>query len=311
MRVAVLGRTHWLLAASRRLMEAGHNIVLVATAAAAPEYKAHEDDFAALASDRGAPFMLSPDVNGEAFRNAFTAAKPDVAISVNWPQMIRRDACTIPPHGILNAHAGDLPRYRGNACPNWAILNGEPHVGLCIHRMDPDVVDAGPVFARRRMPIDDSTYIADVYAWMDGIVPELFCEAVNRLAASGFQPEDQSASGVRPLRCHPRRPEDGVIDWREDAIRIARLVRASSRPFAGAFSHFDGGERVTIWRVQPAQLDHDVLAVPGQILGRSRAKGVLVACGTGALEIEEADLTGGGALQASNRHRFTNGAATR
>jgi len=305
MRVALLGRTHWLLDAGQRAMRDGHQIVLVATAAAQREYRAKEDDFAKFAAGVSAPFHLSPDVNSETFRRALTDARADIAVSMNWPSLVRHETCAIPRDGILNAHAGDLPRYRGNACPNWAILNGEPHIGLCIHAMDPDEVDAGPVYVRRRLPLDETIYIGDVYRWMDTSVPEMFSEALEHLGCSDFAPEDQTKSGVVPLRCHPRRPEDGRVDWSAPAETIGRLVRASSRPLAGAFAFLDGQQKVTIWRARPASLDYEILAVPGQILGRSAAGNILVAGGSGVLEIEEAEISGGGPLPASNRHRLT------
>jgi len=309
MRVAILGRTHWLLASAEVVAAQGHAIALVATAQAAPEYRVREADFAAFAQAHSAPFFVSPDVNGADFVNALCVAKADIAISVNWPTLIRREACESIRLGILNAHAGDLPRYRGNACPNWAILNGEPHAGLCVHAMNPDALDAGPVYARDHFNLDPSVYIADIYAWLDQSIPRLFAKAIANLDRPGFVPEDQASTGVRPLRTHPRRPEDGQIDWRSDAVAVARLIRASSRPFAGAFTHLEGEERVVIWRASVADLDHDVAAVPGQILGRSANGNPLVACGTGVLEIEEGACASGRPIPGANRYRLREGPA--
>lgn len=304
MRVAVLGRTHWLLASAAAIVAQGHEIALVATAKAAPEYRASEADFAAFAQAQSAPFFASPDVNAKDFIETLRATEADIAISVNWPTLIRRDACESIRYGILNAHAGDLPRYRGNACPNWAILNAEPHVGLCVHAMDPDTLDAGPVYARDQLELDSNVYIADIYSWLDQAVPRLFAKAVANVGIPGFVPEDQTAAGVRPLRTHPRRPEDGLIDWRSSAGAITRLVRASSRPFAGAFTYLEGKDRVVIWRASVADMDHDVAAVPGQILGRSANGNPLVASGAGIVEIEEGICASGRPIPAGNRYRL-------
>jgi methionyl-tRNA formyltransferase len=171
--------------------------------------------------------------------------------------------------------------------------------------MEPGAIDAGPIFARTYLPVTNNTYIADVYSWMHGVIPSLFVEAMIRLAEPGFSPIDQHALSARPLRCQPRRPEDGRIDWNCDARQIQRLVRASARPFAGAYAWVNGGRRVTVWRACLAELDHDILAVPGQIMGRGPNGGILVACGAGVIEIEEAEVEGGGALPSANRHRLT------
>ncbi|WP_293865654.1 formyltransferase family protein [uncultured Alsobacter sp.] len=305
MRIAILGRTRWLLEAAAALADAGHRIVFVATAKAAPEYGVDARDFAALASRHAAVFLDDPAINNPETVDVLRASGAEVGVSINWPTLIRQTTCEALPHGILNSHSGDLPRYRGNACPNWAIINGEERVGLCVHRMDPVELDAGPVFARSFLPLADDTYIADVYAWMATEVPALFLAAVSNLQRPGFVPEDQAALGVRPLRCHPRRSEDGRIDWSAPASHVLRLVRASSRPFRGAFAFLDGETEVTIWRARPAALDHDVLAVPGQIMGRGPHQGVLVACGSGVIEIDEADMRGGGRLPSANRFRLT------
>lgn len=305
MRVAILGRTHWLLASAELIAGQGHAIALVATARAAPEYRASEAQFAAFAQAHNAPFFDAPDINGADFITALRAAEADIAISVNWPTLVRREACESITLGILNAHAGDLPRYRGNACPNWAILNDESHVGLCIHAMDPDALDAGPIYARRKLGLNPDIYIADVYAWLDQTIPPLFAEALANAGRRDFVPEDQAFAGTRPLRTHPRRPDDGRIDWLCDAAAVTRLIRASSRPFAGAFTHLEGKDRVVIWRARVASLDHDVSAVPGQVLGRSSNGNPLVACGAGAIEIEQGECASGRPIPGSNRYRFS------
>ena len=93
-----------------------------------------------------------------------------MAISVNWPNLLTPEVLDLFPDGVWNAHAGDLPRYRGNAAPNWAILSGEDAVILTIHRMSAGL-DEGPILAQRSFPLDETTYISDVYAFLDEAVP--------------------------------------------------------------------------------------------------------------------------------------------
>ena len=304
MRIAVLGRTHWLIAVVRRLLSDGHEVAFVATASAPPEYAAGQEVFAQLAEEVDAPYLFAPDVNHDSFRTVLVQSGAQIGISINWPTMIRRQTCETLKHGILNGHAGDLPRYRGNACPNWAIVNGENHVGLCVHAMDPDVVDAGDIYVRSKLPLNDMIYISDVYAWMENVLPDMFANALQRVEDPSFAPEHQDASGVLPLRCHPRRPEDALINWGHSAENIVRLVRASSRPLAGAFSYLEARTRLTVWRAREVDLDHDILAVPGQIIGRGLNGGVLVACGSGVIEVEEAELADGTVLPTANRFRL-------
>jgi len=303
MRIAVLGRTHWLLSAARRLQSLGHDLVLVATAPAQPEYLAKEEDYAALATASGCPYYLSPDVNGAEFRSLLQSSDVDLVVSINWPSLVGAETCAIPRWGVFNCHGGDLPRYRGNACANWAILLGESRVGLCVHAMDPEAIDAGPIYARRYHAINGETYIGEILEWFNSAVPDAFVEAVDNLQRSNFVPEDQSESGVRPLRCHPRRAEDGAIDWGQSAVQVSRLVRASSRPYQGAYASLEGAELVIIWRARIIDPEVDLLAVPGQIIGPGE-DGPRVACGTGVIEIEEASMAGGNVLPSNNRYRF-------
>ena len=183
------------------------------------------------------------------------------------------------------------------------LLQNEPYVGLCIHGMDPEAVDAGPVYTRKKLPLTDETYIADVYLWIDRVLPAMFVEAVSKVVDPQLKPEEQDRSRIIPLRCYPRRPEDAHINWEKNADDIARLVRASSRPFAGAFAFLEGRTRVTIWRARPANLNYEICAVPGQIIGKGQ-RGILVACGNGRLEIEEAEMADGGTLPSTSRYRL-------
>jgi methionyl-tRNA formyltransferase len=195
------------------------------------------------------------------------------------------------PLGVVNAHAGDLPRYRGNACPNWAILNGEKRIGLCVHMMTPDEVDAGPVVARDYLPVDDETYIGDVYEWLDKRIPLLLSESVSALLQGSATPVPQPSNPQAGLRCYPRKPEDARIVWREPASAILRLIRASSRPFEGAFAQTADARRVTIWRASAFVHAGPFCAVPGQIMLRT-PQGPVIACGDGGILLTSFELDG-------------------
>lgn len=303
LRIAILGRTHWLLNAAKAISTRGHNIVFVATASPAKEYLANEQDFQQAAQRWGASFYSDIDINSEECIRAIESCKPDLAISVNWPTLILAATISACGRGILNGHLGDLPRYRGNACPNWAILNGENRIGLAIHFMNHESIDSGPVVYRRYMDLDDNVYIEDVYNWLDTVNAESWCAALENLVNPDFQPEEQEASDIRPLRCHPRRPSDGLIDWKLGAAEICRLVRASSRPFEGAFSYIEGRERITIWRASPVTLDYDVMAVPGQLMKDHNGSAIVI-CGDGFVRLDEVETTGDVKLLRSNKTRL-------
>ncbi|NNM01265.1 MAG: hypothetical protein HKO62_10985, partial [Gammaproteobacteria bacterium] len=175
--VALLGRTHWLLDAGRRLLEAGARVPLVVTFAAEDYYRAGAADFEAFARDAGAAFMLSPDLDDPSIQEALARAGCPVAASVNVPRVLHKPVLNCFELGVLNAHAGNLPRYRGNAAPNWAILMGEARVGLSVHLMEAGQLDSGAVVNKTFFELDDSADITAVYAWLDQEIPVQLADA--------------------------------------------------------------------------------------------------------------------------------------
>jgi methionyl-tRNA formyltransferase len=289
-RVAALGRTAALYQSIRTLVEAGHEVPLIATCAAAPEYSVREDDFSALAEELGATFILANSLNDPDVVAHLRAAQAEIAVSMNWLTVIGTEPIAAFPRGVLNAHAGDLPRYRGNAPVAWAILQGEPHIGLTIHLMEPSRLDSGPIVVKELLPLSEETYIGEVFAELDARIPDLFVRAVEGLVSGSITPCAQDENLA--LRGYPRRPEDGRIDWTRPARALGRLVRASAEPFAGAFTQYNG-DQLTIWRARPRPWDHAALSIPGQVIARDRASGVVrVACGEDVLELSDVELAG-------------------
>lgn len=308
MNIALLGRTRTLLRAADVLLAEGHSIGLVWTRDPEPFYGVGEEEFAALARRCGAVFRVGAGISSPEGLAVLRSSGCALAVSVNWPTILNQPVRESFPLGILNCHAGDLPRYRGNACPNWAIIAGESQMGLCVHLME-DALDAGPVVRRDLLALTAETYIEDVYAWIEERTPVLLAEAVSALAA-GETPQAQSTDSSLSLRCYPRRPEDARIQWSWPVERIHRLIRASSRPFDGAFAFLEGERKVTVWRARPVTRPHPHLAVPGQVCFAEGGNPV-IACGDGLLCLTDLDLEGAAtenakaAILGSLRNRLT------
>jgi methionyl-tRNA formyltransferase len=262
MRVAIIGRTEILYDTAVQLRSAGHEIVCILTAKEAPEYKRGAEDFRLLAEKWMVPFVCSVRILEQ--RDFLAQAKADIAVSINFSGVIPGSVTDLFPLGILNAHGGDLPRYRGNACQAWAILNGEKKIGLCIHRMIGDELDSGDIIARDYCPIDIETTIGDTLNWIERVTPDLFVHALSKLQLDpGFILESQPKDHTLALRCYPRLPNDARIDWHKSAFDIIRLVNASGRPYAGAFCFFEE-RKLTIWEAKIGD-DERFLAMPGQV----------------------------------------------
>lgn len=309
-RIAIIGRSQLLLESARRLLEQGNIITLVVTARPAPEYTAGLGEFESLAIQAGAKYILTPHINSEQAQDAIRDSGPhDLAVSVNYPGILSQQTIDLFPLGVLNAHAGDLPRYRGNAPLAWAILNGESMCGLCVHRMVGGELDSGDILARDFHPITNVTRLMELTRWTEQQVPLLMLNAVTLLRenpqAAG---EKQSHRASEALRCYPRRPEDGRIDWSLGSAQILRLINASSEPLAGAFCTFEE-KPLVIWRASPMSKDEEFCAVAGQIISKRTSGEVVVATGqAGKLLIEEVSYEGErlapSAIVKSLRQRF-------
>ena len=246
------------------MLEHGHEIVAVITAKEAPEYTKKSDDFKEFAEELGVPFIHTPRI--EMAQNLIDDLDGvDIGVSMNYTGMIPESFISNFPLGILNAHAGDLPRYRGNACQAWAIINGEDKIGLCIHSMIGGELDKGDIISRSYMPINLNTKASEVWDWLDSEIPKLFLEAVESLARDeSYVLEVQSKHPSDALRCYPRMPEDGQIDWSQENVTVQRLINASNKPYAGAFCDYKG-EKLIVWDSEIVEDDEVFFAVPGQV----------------------------------------------
>lgn len=295
MRFAALGRTEFLLHTVQRLVSEGHELSAVFTGPAEPHYLASVSDFATLAARHSVPFSDAGTLT-TADLNMLSETATQVGISVNWPTRLPQHILDAFPQGCLNAHAGDLPRYRGNACLNWAILRREREVAIVVHRMVGERIDEGPILGRNRRELHSDTYIGDLYNWLNVSIPQLFSEVLRQIELKGSV--DVLPPNVGPaLRCYPRHPSDSKIDWRDPVDDICALVRASSRPFEGAYSSWNGAH-FTVWRGSPASVEAwgEYCAVPGQLIrGPSGTLGV--ATGTTPLMLEEFSVEGVDAME--------------
>jgi methionyl-tRNA formyltransferase len=260
LRIGIIGRTKTLIDSAEMLSRNGHEIVFIYTCKDEDYYGFTVDDYKRYADLNSIPFYCDLSIMRNLEKLSLHHA--DVCISLNWITLLKSDLFDLFPHGILNAHGGDLPRYRGNACINWAIINRETESCMAIHQMTPEL-DSGPVFVKRYLPLTEDTYVGEYYQWCNKVVPEMFVDAVSMIS-KGISPTQQD-NAMRPLRCFPRKPSDSQIRWNSDARDIHALVRASSHPFPGAFCHTEHGEQLRIFKSTVFLTDFEVCAVPGQI----------------------------------------------
>lgn len=264
MRIALIGRTALLAEIGRESRRRGHDVVAIVTAKESIETVDDRSIIRQFASESKAELLVGARLSP--FRDVLLSLAPiDIGLSVNYVSVVTDEEISMFDLGVLNAHGGDLPRYRGNACQAWAILNSETSIALCIHKMEGGRLDSGPIIRRERLSLSEDTYIGDVYDWMSMVTPRLMVDAAEQLKQDpSFVLEFQSTDPKDSLRTFPRRPTDGKIDWSSSSADICKLIRASSRPFSGAFATFEG-EPVRIWRAEVVA-SSPICSVPGQLV---------------------------------------------
>jgi methionyl-tRNA formyltransferase len=293
MKVAIIGRTWSLLETAKRLKTNGHEIALVVTSKEAPDCNVTSNDFRTFANELGCVFVHDPKITKARLEELVPNFSIDIGISINYSGVIDDEVTSLFPLGILNAHGGDLPRYRGNACQAWAIINGEDRIGLCIHRMIGGELDSGNILHKNIYPIDINTRIGTVYEWFDRDIPLMFLDVINKLNEDNdFVLESQSNDPSKALRCYPRKPEDGKIDWHASAEDIVRLINASSEPYQGAFCLDREGAIVRIWRASVFYDEEIWCGVAGQIVQYLENGEMVLLTGKGKIKISEIEYNG-------------------
>lgn len=294
MKVLCIGRTE-ILFETIVALAGNHEICGIITAPASLENAKREEDFQKLASDLGVPFFLKNKIDPEILE-FIRRQKPQIGISINWVTIVEEACIDLFPQGILNAHFGDLPRYRGNAVINWAILNHEPEVVFSIHRMEPAKLDSGDVILQKKMPMSEETKIGDILTFARRNIPLMFVESIEGLARKSIRPMRQSRRKERGFRCFPRLPVDSKIDWTKSAREIHALIRASSHPYPGAYSFLkiDGKWRkVFFWDSKIVSPRTSDLGIPGHIIRNDKTTGESwVFTGKGILAVNTAQYEG-------------------
>lgn len=279
-RIGFIGRTKLLYSAIILFSEIeSYEVSFIWTCKDEDYYQFKSKNFKDLANNLGVKFICSPKIDEFAH-----LVKADVVVSVNFVNIIPKYFINRFKFGIINAHAGDLPRYRGNACPNWAILNNESKVVLSFHLMD-EKLDSGAVIRKETFKLKDNTYIGEVYDWLYNKIPSGFVKSVQMLA-NGYPVVQQKG---KVLRAFPRKPEDSRLNFQQDLDWNYKLIRASSRPFSGAYAYLNNTQfRVTIFRAQPLVIDYEFLAVSGQIMEKCNIdKSFLLAIGNQVLKVTD------------------------
>jgi len=273
-----------------RLLAAGHEVVLALTQPDRPAgrgLRPVSSPVKRLAAARGIEVLQPPSLQRAAEVERVQAVRPDVLVVAAYGLILPQALLGAGRYGALNIHASLLPRWRGAAPIQRALLAGDSETGVSIMQMDAGL-DTGPVLKQAKARIRDDDDAASLHDRLAGIGAELIVETLAEVESSRVVAVPQPKLGITYARKIDKR--ETRIDWTRPAAELERAIRAF-RPVPGASTR-TGGVDLKIWRVRV--VDGRPLA-PGEV-----SDGLVVGCGQGALEILELQRAGGKPLSASD-----------
>jgi len=268
------------------LLGRGDNVVALITHEDNPNEKIWFKTPAVAARAKGIPIFAPGNANTPEWIDRIAALQPELILSVYYRNMISSKILALPRLGAFNLHGSLLPKYRGRAPINWAVLHGEPRIGMTLHRMinapdagaivDQEGVDLGPrdsaeVAFRKVLPCGRRVLERQIDALLAGTARET--------------PQDESQATY----FGGRKPEDGRIDWTQTSRQIFNLIRAVTDPYPGAFADV-GSARLMVWWAEPKSVaTQGRRGRPGELLSLDP---LVVATGDGAMELTRAEWLG-------------------
>ncbi len=243
-----------------------------------------------LARARGLELFQPESLKSPAAQARIAAARADCLVVAAYGLILPPPVLCLAPHGALNLHASLLPRWRGAAPIQRALLAGDAQTGISVMQMEAGL-DTGPVLSQRALPIapeDDAQSLHDKLAALGA---QMIVAALDDVARGRAQSVPQPAAGV--TYAHKIGKGDTVIDWKASAVQIERVIRAL-RPLPGAATQLRD-TALKLWRASVV----DARGAPGSVLEASPA-GIVIACGEGALRAIELQRAGGKRLAAAD-----------
>ena len=296
MRVAFAGTPPFAARALEALAAAGHEIVLVLTRPDSPAGRGLNVAASAvgeLAARRGFALSKPRTLRDPASHAPIVQAAPDVMVVAAYGLILPREVLGLPRLGCINIHASLLPRWRGAAPIQRALLAGDARTGVAIMRMD-EGLDTGPVLLEKAIDIAPRETGGSLTARLAELGAQAIVEALADLGRLAPVPQE----GARATYAAKVEKAEGLIDWRRPAADIDRQVRAFD-PAPGAFTKW-GGESLKVWSAEPAAGS----GPPGTVLEASGSR-LVIAAGEGALAITGVQKPGGKRLGVADFLRGT------
>jgi methionyl-tRNA formyltransferase len=235
-----------------------------------------------LAEQLALPVIQPKSARTGELRDALTASGAELAIVVAYGKILPKDVLEALPRGCINVHASLLPKYRGAAPIQWAVIDGEAETGVSIMQLD-EGMDTGPVLLERRIPLDASWTSGDLFEYLKAVGSAALPEALELVGQGRAVPREQDHTRATHARMLVK--EDGVIDFTQPAAKVAARIRGVD-PWPGAQALLRG-HNLKLFRARV----EEGRGQPGTVLAIDAA-GAHVACGERAVVIAELQMPG-------------------
>ncbi|MBW8780852.1 MAG: formyltransferase [Verrucomicrobia bacterium] len=268
------------------LLSRGDNVVALITHEDNPSEKIWFKTPAVAAREHGVPVFTPESVNTPEWREKIAALQPDLILSVYYRHMIGTKILALPRLGAWNMHGSLLPRYRGRAPINWAVLHGEPRIGMTLHRMVKSA-DAGDIVDQEGVEIGSRDTAEQAFRKVMPCARVVLARQIDALLAGAARETPQDETQATYFT--GRKPEDGRIAWTQTSAQIFNLIRAVTDPYPGAFTDVGPARLMVWWAESDSPATAGRRGAPGEILSVTP---LVVATADGALELTRTEWRG-------------------
>ena len=288
MRIVFMGTPDFSVPTLEALVASGHEVVAVVTQPDKPKGRGKEIHMSPVkecALQHNIPVYQPVRARDEAFVEEMRALNPDAMVVIAFGQILPKSLLDLPKYGCVNIHASLLPKYRGAAPIQWAVIDGEKESGVTIMQMD-EGLDTGDMLAKAIVPLDEKETGGSLFDKLSEAGGRLCVETLAKLEKGEIIPEKQGESPTAYASMLDKKM--GNIDWNKSAVVIERLVRGLN-PWPSAYTHLDG-KTLKIWAcdVLPQSASK---GESGEILEVTK-DAIHVQTGDGILVLREIQLAG-------------------
>ena len=238
-----------------------------------------------LAQEHNIPYKKFKKINDAENVEIIKEIEPDYIFIVGLSQLVKKEITSCAKRGVIGYHPTPLPKFRGRAAIVWQILLGVKKSAVSMFFID-EGIDSGDIICQEEYEIGENDYPVDVGEKMEKASIKLFSKALDLLQDPDFKPTPQNEEEATYLL--KRSPEDGKIDWNESGESIARLIRATSRPYPGAFANYENKIDVKFWRSEFIP-ETRYIGFCGQIISVDDEK-IDILCKNGVLRVTDYTL---------------------